>query len=121
MLTAKPWLRLQVRALQVQEFSLFAATTTTAAASSAAAAASSSSATAAAASSSSATAAATAVALATVAALAEAGEEGMAEGLFQTEALSWVILHHFLYQVKQLLVVLTLRHHVMLMGKEGQL
>ena len=119
MLTAKPWLRLQVRALQVQEFSLFAATTTTAAASSAAAAASSSSATAAAASSSSATA--TAVALATVAALAEAGEEGMAEGLFQTEALSWVILHHFLYQVKQLLVVLTLRHHVMLMGKEGQL
>lgn len=43
-----------------------------------------------------------------------AGEEGMSEGLIQTEALGWVELHHLLYQVEELLVVLAFRHHVML-------
>lgn len=65
--------------------------------------------------------AAAAAALAASAALVKAGEEGVSEGLLQTEALSWVILHHLLYQVKQLLVVFALGHHVMLMGKEGHL
>lgn len=55
------------------------------------------------------------------AALAVAGEEGMMEGLLQTEALSWVVLHHLLQQVKQLVVVFALRLHVMLMAQYGQL
>lgn len=49
-------------------------------------------------------------------ALLVTGEEGMSEGLLQTEALSWVILHHPLYEVKELPVVFALRHHVMLEG-----
>ncbi len=62
--------------------------------------------------------AAAAAASAVAAALAVEGQEGMLEGLLQTDALSWVVLHHLLYQVKQLLMVFTLRHHVMLTGKD---
>lgn len=43
----------------------------------------------------------------------------MTEGLIQTKTLSWVILQHLLYEVEQLVVVFILRHHVMLMGKQG--
>lgn len=46
----------------------------------------------------------------------EAGEEGMSHGLLQAEALGRVVLHHLLDQVKQLLVVLILRQHVVLKG-----
>lgn len=42
----------------------------------------------------------------------------MSQGLFKAEALCWVVLHHLLYQVEQLLVVFTLRQHVMLMEKK---
>lgn len=64
--------------------------------------------------------AAAAAACATVAFLAVAGEEGVLQGLLQTEALSWVILHHLFYQVKQLLVSFVLRRHVMLARKKKQ-
>lgn len=53
------------------------------------------------------------------AAAVEAGEEGVTQSLFKTEPLGWVILHHLLYQVKQLLVVFILRCHVMLVGREN--
>lgn len=38
----------------------------------------------------------------------------MTESLIQSDALSWVKLQHLLYEVKQLVVVFILRHHVML-------
>lgn len=55
---------------------------------------------------------------AAAAALVITGEESVLESLIQTEALGWVILQRFLYEVKQLLVVLALRHHVILLGGE---
>lgn len=64
--------------------------------------------------------AAAAAAFATVAVLLVAGEEGVLQGLLQTEALSRVILHHLFHQVKQLLVAFVLRHHVMLTRKKKQ-
>lgn len=50
----------------------------------------------------------TATAPASAPALVVACEEGVSEGLLKTEALSWVIFHHLLYQVKKLLVVFAL-------------
>lgn len=47
----------------------------------------------------------------------EAGEEGVSHGLLQAEALGWVVLHHLLNQVKELVVVLVLRQHVVLKDK----
>lgn len=58
---------------------------------------------------------------ATGAALLEAGDEGVFQGLLQTETLGRVILHHFLYQVKQLQVALILRYHVVLKGTKWSL
>lgn len=43
----------------------------------------------------------------------------MFDGLVQTEALGWVILHHLLNEVKQLQVILSLGRHVLLMGGKG--
>lgn len=54
--------------------------------------------------------------LAAGAAPVEVGEEGVSHGLLQAEALGRVVLHHLLNQVKQLLVVLVLRQHVVLKG-----
>lgn len=65
--------------------------------------------------------AATPAAGAFAAALAVAGEEGVMEGVLQTEALSRIILQHLLNEVKHLVVVFALRQHVLLMAKEGQL
>lgn len=58
---------------------------------------------------------------ATGAALLEAGDEGVFQGLLQTETLGRVILHHLLYQVKQLQVALILRYHVVLKGTKWSL
>lgn len=43
----------------------------------------------------------------------------MSESLVQGEAFSWVVLQHLLDQVKQLVVVQALDHHVLLRGQRG--